>query len=330
MGLTTFKNLKRIVQIWRSFRQEESRPLYFPNRLWIELTSQCNLKCPLCPNQSLSKEDKGYMARGLFKEIVDQVSHKVHDLYLFHRGESLLHPQVAELITYAQSKGIPCRIHTNATRLSASLSKRILNTGLDVLSFSFDGYKAPLYEKNRYPAKFEETLENIKQFLLMKQESKKRKPITVLQMMGVGENHPGPELKELVSSLKSLGLNRLVFRQPHNWGGAIPLSLDSPREPQKPLFACTFPWYALIVYWDGRVGPCPQDFFARMIVGDINNNTIQEIWNGPEMQELRRKIRDRDYQALFPCRECDRPHRKTFSGVPIEYFKPFLKENLFR
>jgi radical SAM protein with 4Fe4S-binding SPASM domain len=270
------------------------------------------------------------MSIGLFKEIVDQVSHKVHDLYLFHRGESLLHPRVAELITYAQGKGIPCRIHTNATRLSASLSKQVLNTGLDVLSFSFDGYNASLYEKNRYPAKFEETLGNIKQFLLMKKESKKRKPITVLQMMDVGENPPVPELKAFVSSLKSLGLNRLVFRRPHNWGGAIPLSTESPKEQRKQLFACTFPWYALVIYWNGKVGPCPQDFFSRMIVGDINCQTIQEIWTGREMQALREKIRNREYPSLSTCRKCDRPRRKTFSGVPTEYFKTFLKETLFR
>lgn len=270
------------------------------------------------------------MSSELFKEIVDQVSHKVHDLYLFHRGESLLHPRVAEFITYAQTKGIPCKIHTNATRLSASLSKEILTAGLEVLSFSLDGYQAALYEKNRYPAKFEETLENITQFLRLKQEGQKRKPITVLQMMGVRENPPVPELMELVSALKSLGLNRLVFRQPHNWGGAIPLSVESPGEPGRPLFACTFPWYALVVYWNGKVGPCPQDFFARTIVGDINNNTLQEIWNGPEMQTLRETIRDREYQSLPTCRACDRPHRKTFYGVPTEYFRPFLKENLFR
>ncbi len=207
---------------------------------------------------------------------------------------------------------------------------RSLMTGLEVLSFSFDGYNASLYEKNRYPAKFEKTLGNIKQFLLMKKESNKRKPITVLQMMDVGENPPGSEVRELVASLKSLGLNRLVFRRPHNWGGAIPLSPETSRGQRRPLFACTFPWYALVVFWNGKVGPCPQDFFARMIVGDINNNTIQEIWNGREMRELREKIKGREYQSLAACRECDRPHRKTFSGVPTEYFKTFVKENLFK
>jgi radical SAM protein with 4Fe4S-binding SPASM domain len=126
-----------------------------------------------------------------------------------------------------------------------------------------------------------------------------------------------------------LGLDRIVFRRPHNWGGAISDPLESSGEQSGPLFTCTFPWYALIIYWNGKVGPCPQDFFARMMIGDLNKNSIREIWNGPEMQALRKKIKDRDYEFLDPCRQCDRPRRKTLAGVPTEYIKTFLKENIW-
>ncbi|MBI4765560.1 MAG: SPASM domain-containing protein [Deltaproteobacteria bacterium] len=324
----TYRELKRLVRIGKAFRKGETSLSYFPSRIWIELTNHCNLKCPLCPNQNLPKENKGYISPGLFKEIVDQVQGQVNDLYLFHRGESLLHPNLIELIDYAQSRKIPCRIHTNATVLSEAVSKEMLNAGLDVLSFSFDSGRPSLYEKSRYPAKFEKTLGNIKRFLQLKMESRKRKPVTILQMMGIEKNHRELERKPFVSSLKSLGLNRVVLRRPHNWGGAISGPLESPVKQSGPFFSCTFPWYALIVYWNGLVGPCPQDFFARMIMGDLKKKSILEIWNGPEMQELRQKIKDREHRFLDPCRQCDRPRRKTLAGVPTEYVKTFLKENI--
>ena len=326
--MATYNGLKRLYRIWQAFRKGETYLTYPPSRIWIELTAHCNLKCPLCPNQLLPKGEKGYISLKLFKKIIDQLPREVYDLNLFHRGEPLLHPHLIELINYAQGRGIPCRIHTNATILSDSLSKQILTTGLEVLSFSFDGSNKSIYEKNRYPAKFEETLGNIKQFLSLKKESKKRKPVTILQMMGANESPPGPELKAFVSSLKSEGLNRIVFRQPHNWGGTVPVSSKSSPDLPRDLFPCTFPWYALVIYWDGKVGPCPQDFMGRMIPGDLNKETIQEIWNGPMMQELRARIRDCQYPLLTPCRGCDRPLRKTFSGVPKEYLKTFVKENL--
>ena len=148
--------------------------------------------------------------------------------------------------------------------------------------------------------------------------------------MGVDKNRPTLELKQFVSSLKSLGLDRIVFRRPHNWGGAISYPLESTGEQSGPLFTCTFPWYALIIYWNGLVGPCPQDFFARMTVGDLNNDSILEIWNGPSMRKLREKIKDREYRSLGPCGQCDRPRRKTFAGVPTEYVMTFLKDNIWR
>ena len=229
-SMGTYRELKRLFRIGKAFRRGETCLSYPPSRIWIELTDHCNLKCPLCPNQALPQDSKGYISTGLFKEIVDQVEGKVHDLYLFHRGEPLLHPHLGELIHYAQSRGLPCRIHTNATMLSDTIARQILSAELEVLSFSFDGFNASSYEKNRYPAKYDKTLGNIKNFLLLKKESQKRKPLTVLQIMGEDLDRSSPELRQFVSSLKSLGLDRIVFRRPHNWGGAISDPLESPGE----------------------------------------------------------------------------------------------------
>jgi MoaA/NifB/PqqE/SkfB family radical SAM enzyme len=319
--------LNRLFQIRRAFGQGKTVLPYLPSRVWIELTDHCNLKCPLCPNQALPKGEKGFMSFELFKKIIDQISREVYDLNLFHRGEPLLHPHLIEMIEYARKKGIPCRIHTNATLLSESLSQRILSSGLELLSFSFDGTQAPDYEKNRYPARFEETLKNIKAFLALKKERGQRKPLTILQMMRTDQEDPDQHLRAFIASLKNLGLNRVVFRKPHNWGGAIGIEAGFPRTTQL-LSACTFPWYALVVYWNGQVGPCPQDFFSRIILGDLNTISVRDVWNGPLMKKLREDIAGRKYSLLKPCDQCDRPRRQTFSGVPLEYVKTFLKENL--
>jgi radical SAM protein with 4Fe4S-binding SPASM domain len=328
--MKSIQDLRRLFEIWTSFRQGKNRLSYFPSRMWIEITNHCNLKCPLCPNQTLPQEGKGFMSPELFKKIIDQMSNRVHDLNVFHRGEPLLHPSVSELIGYAQSRGIICRIHTNATLLSESLSRRLLDSRLDVLSFSFDGYDALTYEKNRFPARFDQTLEKIEQFLILKKNYKKTRPYTILQIMAVEAEDPRSKLKKFVSHLKSKGLNRVVFRRPHNWGGAIPLNCESSPDQGGGLASCTFPWYALVVYWDGRVGPCPQDFFGRIVLGDLTKSPLEEIWNGPVLQGFRNQVTARGYKDLGPCAECDRPRRKTFAGVPREYLKSFVRENLFR
>ena len=99
------------------------------------------------------------------------------------------------------------------------------------MSFSFDGYDAPTYEKNRFPAKFDQTLEKIEQFLTLKRKALKTRPYTILQVMGVEAGDPESKLNHFVSHLKSKGLNRVVFRQPHNWGGAIPMTCETSPSP---------------------------------------------------------------------------------------------------
>ena len=136
------KDLKRVLAIGASFLRGKTLLSYFPSRLWIEVTSHCNLRCPLCPNQGLPGKKKGFMAWELFQKIVDQAAGQVHDIYLFHRGEPLLHPRLPEMIDYAEHRGIPTRIHTNATLLTESLSRRLLSSRLRMISFSFDGYDA--------------------------------------------------------------------------------------------------------------------------------------------------------------------------------------------
>ena len=321
------KELKRLLSIGASFLRGKTVLSYFPSRLWLEVTSHCNLRCPLCPNQALPKEKKGFMDWDLFQKIVDQSAGKIHDIYLFHRGEPLLHPRLIEMIDYAEHRGIPTRIHTNATLLTESLSRRLLSSRLRMISFSFDGYDAASYEQNRPPSRFAETLAKIELFLTLKKESENSRIITVLQIMGLPPGSGGRAMEEFAARLKNQGLDRVVYRSPHNWGGLVSLSSPPPSSAKK-TGCCTFPWYALVVYWDGTVGPCPQDFQGEMILGDLREETLEKIWNGDRVKELRRLLALRQYDQLQVCRTCDRPRRPQVAGIPLEYARTFLKENI--
>ena len=243
------------------FSESKNGLALFPSRLWIEVTSHCNLRCPLCPNRDLPPEKKGFLDFDLFKEVVDQSAGRVHDLYLFHRGEPLLHPRLAEMIAYAEHRGIPSRIHTNATLLTASLAGKLLDSGLRCLSFSFDGYDATTYERNWPPARFTDTLSRIERFLILKKGRKLHRMTTVLQIMGLPAGTKDPRLSELTRRLKSLGLDRVVYRRPHNWGGLISPSSSSLRAPPR-LGDAPFPGCpGRLLGWNGR--PLSRGFPGR-------------------------------------------------------------------
>jgi radical SAM protein with 4Fe4S-binding SPASM domain len=51
--------------------------------------------------------------------------------------------------------------------------------------------------------------------------------------------------------------------------------------------ACREFWETIYVIPNGDVVTCCYDFNAQMVMGNANNNTIPEIWNGPEYTKLR-------------------------------------------
>lgn len=325
--LNQTKHLKKLATVYKNYISLKEKPKQLPNRIWIEPTSVCNLECVMCPQSMEQEFHKGFMDFNLYKKLIDEVKHYAYDINLFHRGESTAHPKIADMIAYAKEAGLYTRMHTNGTILNEKRSNAIIRAGLDYISFSFDGYDAESYEKIRVNAKYEKTIHNIKEFLNLKTHIGKGSPYTILQTMEIGirpDQDKDKMREQFRNQFKELPLDRFTVRIPHNWSGDWDkgFGLDSG------FTACTFLWYALIVCSDGEVMPCPQDFYNRIKVGDANKNTLAEIWNGPEMVKLRRSMIDKSAKTFEPCKSCDMLNRKTFMGVPVNYLKVFLKENV--
>ena len=51
---------------------------------------------------------------------------------------------------------------------------------------------------------------------------------------------------------------------------------------------CNYPWTWMVVASDGRVLPC---CFAQGPLGNINEASAEEIWNGAVAQDFRRHIK---------------------------------------
>jgi len=288
---------------------------YPPYRLWIEPTNKCNLACVMCPNKDFPGDALGFMEFDLYTSLIDLAAPFTHDINLHHRGEPTLHPRLVDMIRYADEKGMKVKLHTNGTTLTESLSMGLLQSGLRLLSFSFDGYTKQRYESIRVRANYDRTLENIHRFLEMKREWKTDRLRTVMEVMETLDEKPDPTNKsEFIAALKSRGLDRLIVKKPHNWAGNVEMNADASSR----FSACTFPWHALVILWDGRVGACPHDFFAEIVYGDARSESLREIFNGPRIRKLRSQMLQRSFDALQPpCRSCDSVRRSQIAGIPV-------------
>jgi len=324
------KKIRTLFRIFWAFNRRKISLSYFPIRFWIESTNVCNLKCPMCPNDSIEPEKKGFMNFDLFKRIIDEISEFSQDIYLHHRGEPLLHPEIFEMIKYAKNKGLHSKLHTNATRLTEEKSINLLESGLDFVSFSFDGYTKESYEKMRVGANFEETLSNITRFLELKKKFGKNKPYTVLQFLDFSDSEVDLEYKKKMKDrFRTLPLDEIREIKAHNWGGNVELNQKT-SDSSISNKSCTFPWYSLTILWDGTVVPCPQDFLGEIELGNVNKSSIRMIWNSNEMMNLREQMVSGKYKCLGPCSTCDRLQRKTIFGsmIPKQNFLTFISENV--
>ena len=91
----------------------------------------------------------------------------------------------------------------------------------------------------------------------------------------------------------------------YNWKDRIPtyIPIEDLSEKQQYQLTksenfCMLPWIHLHAWPDGKAFPCCLAV-AKHPVGNLKEQTMAEVWNGPEMRELRKNmLEDR------PCKEC--------------------------
>ena len=166
------------------FKKNNKSPLCFD----LEVASICDLACGFCYRQYISTPDK-IMKKDLAFKLIDQAAELgVPSMKFNWRGEPLLNPKLPEIIDYAKKKGIlETIINTNATKLDEKMSLEIINSGLDIMIYSFDGGTKDIYEKMR-PGRFgknsfDHIYKNIKNFSRIRNQLRSKFPRTKIQMI---------------------------------------------------------------------------------------------------------------------------------------------------
>lgn len=78
---------------------------------------------------------------------------------------------------------------------------------------------------------------------------------------------------------------------------------------------CLLPFRMMIVRPDGKVSLCCTDALGKYTMGDLNNETIEEIWNGDKFTQVRNTLIKKGRRSLNICNACDT------STAPAKYGK---------
>jgi radical SAM protein with 4Fe4S-binding SPASM domain len=279
---------------------------YPPLEVFIEPTNYCNFKCVICPQAAGLKRQKGFMGMDAFKDILAKIERAgAMKVTLHFAGEPLMNRDIFDMIKLASSKRLYTRMHTNAALLTADSSKRLLASGLDEVSFSFDDDRKEIYEKIRTNSNYDSTLANIRTFLECKRKAGSGKPFTIIQRIivkGINDN----DLREDDYKNLFLGLPVDSFNtiSGHNWAGDMPAAgFGKPSEEKK--YPCRAIWQRMAIGWDGKAFACCNEMDGKLVMGDLNKTGLMDVWNGERMVDLRKTMLSGRYDEIPACESCD-------------------------
>jgi len=106
-------------------------------KIYVEITSVCNLACTFCPK---TERSPGFLTTDQFRRIVAQVAPVTRHLYVHVKGEPLLHPGLDEMLDVADAAGLKVNLVTNGTLIGKVADRIVGHPALHSLHFSLHSY----------------------------------------------------------------------------------------------------------------------------------------------------------------------------------------------
>ncbi len=176
----------------------------------ISLAGSCNHRCLFCAYDFIGHPKRRLETQVMKACIDDMAACGVKSVVLAGEGEPLLHPDIAEIVTYIKSQGVDVGLFTNGQLLGNDLASSIL-PHLTFVRFSFNGGTAQDYATVHQvkPDVFEGVMENMAGAV----EIKKKKKLAVdigAQYVLIAENQAS--VYNAAEAVKRAGIDYLALK----------------------------------------------------------------------------------------------------------------------
>lgn len=151
-----------------------------PWRVFLEINSMCNLKCPTCTkgNTGTGYEHlNGIMDTALMEACIDKIRNENNQaiVFLYGNSEPFLHPRLPECIAAVKSRGLRCEMSTNLNYLQRV--EETLAAHPDFMIVSLSGFTQEVYVKGHDGGNIEKVKANMK--IIGEANAKLENPCTI-------------------------------------------------------------------------------------------------------------------------------------------------------
>ena len=302
------------------FAAGSHRPIIGPAKVTWETTYRCNSRCRHCHIWQVkdhSAELTTEQAERMIRELADcgllQIS--------FTGGETLLRPDIFEMIELASSLALSTSVNTNGA-LIGKVGSRILESPLSAVYVSLDGATAETHDRTRgMSGSFDKALEAVR---FLSGSRRKNKPRVFVNITATAENCA--EIVDAVRLAVANGADGATLLVAHSQGKFTPefdvvLTADHARcleeqivslkrqyaryvpHPAEYLdnfaayirnpndlyrYKCVAGFSTALIKPGGEVCACPTGGFP---IGSVRDRSFREIWYSAEANAARRAIR---------------------------------------
>jgi MoaA/NifB/PqqE/SkfB family radical SAM enzyme len=302
-------------------------------RISIVLTTQCNLKCVWCHREEKHVKDSGYLEKKLHKDKVKKILPELKGFHVLSwggLGEPLLNKDIYELTKEAR-KYIPIvKTTSNGTTLVKKNIPKIIDSGLNYLEVSIDGFDnaanmklrgsdenviienlIEFSDKSSIPLQINSVVseENYESLMLAVDKLKDVKNIVCLHAIPLFmTKHMIERGIEKISNSNFLKLlNRWendIKKYKLNWE-LSPNQAETSFDPviflKEKYNICFTPFEDPTINVDGNIVPCSR--LQHLGLDNVFEKGFKSVWNGEKMRTFRKEQLKGNYGDLCQ-REC--------------------------
>jgi len=310
---------------------EERVPLKTPLSVHIDISSICNFRCSFCfqaDNKAMKQVGlkRGKMSLELFKKIVDDLTEfpeKVKKIKIGNHGEPTLHKDLPEMIAYANKMEVAeiIEVFTNGSKLEPGLNQALIDAGLQRINVSVEGLSDERYmQVAGVKQDFSELVEGVKDLYNRKDDSLVIyvKIADQTSALDKGDNQifilSEDERQYFYDTFGNICDEIYIEKIVPQWAET---QLDKQNDVSETGMydqkikrykeTCPFTFMYLHFNCDGTTSPCTLDWPRKVVIGNVNEQSVKEIWTGRSLHNLRVAMLKGQRKDINFCKNCSAP-----------------------